>query len=62
VQAVAIGLLVLPLSGVWRTGAEVVMWVAVALTLITGVDYVFRAISLRRAGRRHRRLQQNRAA
>ena len=63
VQAVAIGLLVLPLTGIWRTGAEVVMWVAVALTLVTGVDYVFRAISLRRAGRLHRQqLQQNRAA
>ena len=47
-QAVAIGLLVLPLAGAWRTGAEVVMWLAVALTLVTGVDYVFRALNLRR--------------
>lgn len=48
-QAVAIGLLVLPLSGGWHVGAIVVMWVAVLLTLITGVDYVFRALSLRQA-------------
>ena len=61
-QAVAIGLLVLPLAGPWRTGAEVVMWLAVALTLITGIDYVFRAVSLRRAGRTRARLRQNRAA
>lgn len=47
-QAVAIGLLVLPLPGAWHTAAIVVMWVAVALTVITGVDYVFRAVSLRR--------------
>ena len=61
VQAVAIGLLVLPLADGWRTGAEVVMWLAVALTLATGVDYVFRAVSFRRAGRLRRR-RQNRAA
>lgn len=51
VQAVAIGLLVLPLSGGWHTGALVVMWLAVLLTLVTGVDYVFRAVSLRRKAR-----------
>jgi CDP-diacylglycerol--glycerol-3-phosphate 3-phosphatidyltransferase len=47
-QAVAIGLLVLPLTGAWRFAADVVMWAAVLLTLATGIDYVFRAISLRR--------------
>ncbi len=47
-QAVAIGLLVLPLSGAWHAGAIAVMWAAVLLTLATGVDYVFRAVSLRR--------------
>ncbi|HEU5269546.1 MAG TPA: CDP-diacylglycerol--glycerol-3-phosphate 3-phosphatidyltransferase, partial [Jatrophihabitans sp.] len=61
-QSVAIGLLVLPLAGPWRTGAEVVMWLAVVLTLVTGVDYVFRAVSLRRAGLRRARLRRNRAA
>lgn len=44
VQAVAIGLFVLPLSGLWLSGAWVVMWAAVALTVITGVDYVVSAI------------------
>jgi CDP-diacylglycerol--glycerol-3-phosphate 3-phosphatidyltransferase len=51
VQAVAIGLFVLPLTGDWYTFAEVVMWLAVLLPVATGVDYVFRAISLRRIGR-----------
>lgn len=40
VQAVAIGLLVLPLSGTWLVAASVVMAVAVVLTVVTGVDYV----------------------
>ena len=53
-QAVAIGLLVLPLSGGWQVAADIVLWVAVVLTLITGVDYVFRAVGLRRASRRAR--------
>lgn len=44
VQAVAIGLFVLPLSGPWLSGAWVVMWVAVVLTVLTGVDYVVSAI------------------
>jgi CDP-diacylglycerol---glycerol-3-phosphate 3-phosphatidyltransferase len=44
VQAVAIGLLVLPLSGAWLTGAWVIMMVAVALTLVTGLDYVLSAV------------------
>jgi CDP-diacylglycerol---glycerol-3-phosphate 3-phosphatidyltransferase len=44
VQAVAIGLFVLPLSGPWMTGAWAVMWAAVLLTVVTGVDYVVSAI------------------
>jgi CDP-diacylglycerol--glycerol-3-phosphate 3-phosphatidyltransferase len=44
VQAVAIGLFVLPLSGPWLSGAWVVMWAAVVLTVITGVDYVVSAV------------------
>ena len=39
VQAVAIGLFVLPLSGAWLTGAWVIMLAAVVLTVITGIDY-----------------------
>ncbi|MCW2690927.1 MAG: CDP-diacylglycerol--glycerol-3-phosphate 3-phosphatidyltransferase [Mycobacterium sp.] len=44
VQAVAIGLLVLPLSGPWLAAAWVVMAVAIVLTVLTGVDYVVSAI------------------
>jgi CDP-diacylglycerol--glycerol-3-phosphate 3-phosphatidyltransferase len=44
VQAVAIGLFVLPLSGTWLSAAWVVMWAAVVLTVITGVDYVISAV------------------
>ncbi len=47
-QAVAIGLLVLPLSGGWHTAASAVMGLAVILTVVTGLDYVARAIRLRR--------------
>jgi CDP-diacylglycerol--glycerol-3-phosphate 3-phosphatidyltransferase len=43
VQAVAIGLFVLPLSGAWLTGAWVLMWAAIALTVVTGVEYVVSA-------------------
>ncbi len=43
VQAVAIGLFVLPLSGAWLTGAWVFMWAAIALTVVTGVEYVVSA-------------------
>jgi CDP-diacylglycerol---glycerol-3-phosphate 3-phosphatidyltransferase len=40
VQAVAIGLVVLPISGWWAVAASVVMAIAVVLTVVTGVDYV----------------------
>ncbi len=40
VQAVAIGLFVLPLSGPFRVAAAVVMAVAILLTVVTGIDYV----------------------
>ncbi len=40
VQAVAIGLFVLPLTGSWLTAAWVVMGLAIVLTVVTGVDYV----------------------
>ncbi|MGH3525121.1 MAG: CDP-diacylglycerol--glycerol-3-phosphate 3-phosphatidyltransferase [Mycobacterium sp.] len=45
VQAVAIGLFVLPLSGPWLVAAWVVMAVAVVLTVVTGVDYVMSAVT-----------------
>ncbi|TPG37011.1 CDP-diacylglycerol--glycerol-3-phosphate 3-phosphatidyltransferase [Mycolicibacterium hodleri] len=44
VQAVAIGLFVLPLHGLWLTGAWVLMWAAIVLTVVTGADYVVSAV------------------
>ncbi|HEX3781562.1 MAG TPA: CDP-diacylglycerol--glycerol-3-phosphate 3-phosphatidyltransferase [Pseudonocardiaceae bacterium] len=52
VQIVAIGLYVLPLPAALDLLRWVVMGAAVALTVLTGVDYVFRAVRLRTAGRR----------
>ncbi|OBI87276.1 CDP-diacylglycerol--glycerol-3-phosphate 3-phosphatidyltransferase [Mycobacterium sp. 1245805.9] len=40
VQALAIGLFVLPLAGPLRVVAAVVMGIAIVLTVVTGIDYV----------------------
>lgn len=50
-QAVAIGLYVLPLTGWLRTLSAVILAAAVVLTVVTGIDYVARALALRRTGR-----------
>jgi len=42
-QGIAIGLYVLPLSGVWASARAVVMAAAVVVTVVTGVDYLQRA-------------------
>jgi CDP-diacylglycerol---glycerol-3-phosphate 3-phosphatidyltransferase len=44
VQAIAIGLFILPLSEPAHTAAWAVMWVAIVLTLVTGLDYVISAV------------------
>ena len=47
VQAIAIGLFILPLRSfppVWHTTAWVVMAVAIALTVLTGIDYLVSAL------------------
>ena len=44
VQAVAIGLFIVPLPGVWHIVAIATMVVAVVLTVVTGIDYVAQAI------------------
>jgi CDP-diacylglycerol---glycerol-3-phosphate 3-phosphatidyltransferase len=49
VQAIAIGLFILPLPGLWHTGAWVIMWAALVLTVVTGVDYVVSAVRDSRA-------------
>jgi CDP-diacylglycerol---glycerol-3-phosphate 3-phosphatidyltransferase len=51
-QAVAIGLLVLPLGGVLEDLAMLIMYAAVVVTVVTGVDYVARAVRLRRTSER----------
>jgi len=51
-QTVAIGLYVLPLGGGGFAAAGVVMAAAVVVTVLTGVDYVFRALDVRRRGGR----------
>ena len=51
-QGVAIGLYVLPLTGALASARAGVMVVAVATTVITGVDYVARALTLRRTSDR----------
>ncbi len=60
-QTVALGAFILPLrllEGPWGTVGDVVWWVAVlamaaavGLTLVTGADYVFKALAVRREGR-----------
>ncbi len=52
VQAAAIGLYILPLSGGFGTLRWWVMAVALILTVITGIDYVVRAVRLRRTSAR----------
>jgi CDP-diacylglycerol--glycerol-3-phosphate 3-phosphatidyltransferase len=52
VQALAIGLYILPLTGLLASVRWWVMAVALVLTLATGVDYVYRAITLRRTSAR----------
>ena len=49
---IAIGLYVLPLDGVAATGRAVILGMGLTVALVTGVDYVYRALALRRrAGR-----------
>ncbi|MFE3618019.1 CDP-diacylglycerol--glycerol-3-phosphate 3-phosphatidyltransferase, partial [Streptomyces anulatus] len=54
VQSVAIALLVLPLSGVFATAGMWLMYLAVALTVVTGLDYVGQAARVWLAGGRSR--------
>ncbi len=48
-QTIAIGLYLLPLDDTLATAAAWTMGAAVLLTVVTGVDYVLRALALRRA-------------
>ncbi len=51
-QAVGIGLLVLPLGGVLHAVALLIMYVAVVVTVVTGLDYLQRALLLRQTSDR----------
>ncbi len=52
VQAVAIGLFVLPLAGPFRVVAAVTMAAAIVLTVVTGIDYVVSTVrEVRRTAR-----------
>ena len=61
-QSLAILLYVLPLPDSAHPVAELVMAVAVVLTLVTGADYVVAAIRLRERGNRARRSRTDRTA
>ncbi len=47
-QAVALVLLIVPLDGFWHTTGLVVMYAAVVVTVVTGIDYVLQAVRMRR--------------
>ncbi|HEY3199578.1 MAG TPA: CDP-alcohol phosphatidyltransferase family protein, partial [Actinomycetes bacterium] len=51
-QVLAIGLYILPLEGVAHAEAQAAMAVAVIVTVVTGADYVLRALRLRSQGAR----------
>ena len=51
-QGLAIGFYVLPLTGFLATGRAGVMVVAVVVTVVTGIDYVARALTLRQTSDR----------
>ncbi|MGQ0841106.1 CDP-diacylglycerol--glycerol-3-phosphate 3-phosphatidyltransferase [Actinokineospora sp.] len=51
-QVFAIGLFLLPLPPILLSLAWLAMGVAIALTVVTGIDYVIRAVRLRARGKR----------
>jgi len=61
-QGVAIGLYVLPLTGLLASARAWVMVLAVVVTMVTGVDYVQRALVLRRTSERAAMKRARRAA
>jgi CDP-diacylglycerol--glycerol-3-phosphate 3-phosphatidyltransferase len=61
-QALAIGLYILPLSGFLASARWWVMAAALLLTVITGIDYVYRALTLRRTSARAMRAAAARRA
>jgi CDP-diacylglycerol--glycerol-3-phosphate 3-phosphatidyltransferase len=60
-QGIAIALYVLPFTGALATARTVVMVAAVAVTVVTGADYVARAMKLRRTSPRAEMKRRRRA-
>jgi CDP-diacylglycerol--glycerol-3-phosphate 3-phosphatidyltransferase len=48
-QAIGLSLMILPLTGFLQDLGLWIMYAAVVVTVVTGVDYVLKALSLRRA-------------
>jgi CDP-diacylglycerol--glycerol-3-phosphate 3-phosphatidyltransferase len=61
-QALAIGLYILPLTGVLASARWWVMGAALVLTVLTGLDYVYRALTLRQTSARAMRAAASRRA
>jgi CDP-diacylglycerol--glycerol-3-phosphate 3-phosphatidyltransferase len=62
VQSLAIGFYILPLTGWMASGRWWLMAVAVVLTVVTGLDYVYRALTLRQTSARAMRAAAARRA
>ncbi len=62
VQSLAIGLYILPLTGLLASARWWVMAAAVLLTVLSGLDYVYRAVTLRRTSARSMRAAAARRA
>jgi CDP-diacylglycerol--glycerol-3-phosphate 3-phosphatidyltransferase len=62
VQSLAIGLYILPLTGLLASARWWLMATALLLTLVTGIDYVYRALALRRTSARAMRAAAARRA
>jgi CDP-diacylglycerol--glycerol-3-phosphate 3-phosphatidyltransferase len=61
-QALAIGLYLLPLHGIGHDAAKAVMAAAVVVTVVTGADYVLRAGAIRRGSERTKARRARRQA
>ena len=61
-QGLALGLYLLPLTGLAASTRAPVMALAVVVTVVTGVDYVVRALTLRRTSARADMKRARRAA
>ncbi|MCZ2807624.1 CDP-diacylglycerol--glycerol-3-phosphate 3-phosphatidyltransferase [Modestobacter sp. VKM Ac-2983] len=61
-QSLAIGMYILPIDGLFGTARWWVMATAFVLTVATGIDYVYRAVKLRRTSARAMRAAATRRA